>query len=119
MVSPSPYRRPPRPPDLEARVTFLAPESGGRTTPIASGYRPNHNFGLPGELNDAQHEYPDCEWVQPGQTVKALLWLLAPERQTGRLYPGFSFTVQEGGRIVGNASVVAVLNNALVRKDEK
>jgi hypothetical protein len=95
MVSPPPYRRPLQPPDLVARIAFRSPGSGGRQAPVASGYRPNHDFGLPGELNDAEHEYPGIEWVQPGETVDALLWLFAPERQAGRLHPGFSFTIQE------------------------
>ena len=94
-------------------MTFLPTDSGGRKAPVASGYRPNHDFGLPGELNDAQHEYPGVEWVSPGQTVRALLWLLAAERQNGRFYPGFTFTIQEGPRVVGNATIVAVSNEAL------
>lgn len=96
-------------------MTFLSADDGGRKAPVASGYRPNHDFGLPGELNDAQHEYPGIEWVSPGETVHALLWLLAPERQRGRLYSGFAFTVQEGSRVVGKATIVAVLNEALRR----
>lgn len=113
MVSPPPYRRPHGPPDIEARVTFLPADHGGRTGPVASGYRPNHDFGLPGEINDAQHEYPGVDWVQPGQTVHALLWLLMPERQKGRLYPGFTFTVQEGPRVVGSGTIVTVVNQTL------
>lgn len=109
------YRRPPRPADLEATITFLTTEEGGRRGPAASGYRPNHDFGLPQELNDAQHEYLDRDWVHPGESVQALLWLLAPERQVGRLHPGFEFTVQEGARIIGHGRVVAVLNRELER----
>lgn len=112
-MKPPPHRRPPGPPDLEASITYLTTEAGGRKLPIASGYRPNHDFGLKGELNDAQHEYPDVEWVQPGQTVRSLLWLLVPERQPGRFYPGLSFAVREGPRVVGHGKVLSVLNKAL------
>jgi translation elongation factor EF-Tu-like GTPase len=77
---------------------------------VASGYRPNHDFGLPGELNGAQHEYPGRDWVYPGETVTAQLWLLSPERQHGRLHPGFEFKVQEGPRVVARGVVTNVIN---------
>lgn len=81
--------------------------------PAHSGYRPNHDFGLEGTLNDAAHEYIWQEVAAPGESVLANLWLLAPELQTGRLHPGFEFTVQEGRRIVGRAVVQEVINEAL------
>ncbi len=102
-----------RPPDLIAQIDFLPTEQGGRTLPAHSGYRPNHDFGLKGTLNDAAHEYIGQEAVAPGESVLANLWLLAPEFQAGRLYPGFRFTVQEGSRVVGRAVVQQVLNAAL------
>ncbi len=102
-----------RPPDLIAKIEFLPTEQGGRTLPAHSGYRPNHDFGLEGTLNDAAHEYIDQETAGPGETVRAKLWLLAPELQAGRLRTGFKFTVQEGSRVVGRAVVQVVLNAAL------
>ena len=80
--------------------------------PMFSGYRPNHDFGLD-HLNDAQHEYPDGHRIEPGGTERALLWLLAPEIQEGRLYQGMEFKVQEGGRVVGHGRVLRVLNDRL------
>jgi translation elongation factor EF-Tu-like GTPase len=109
------YRRPHGPPDFEARITYLPTHENGRRTPVHSGYRPNHDLGLPGELNDALHEYPECVEVKPGETAKALLRLLAPGRQAGRLYSDFKFTVQEGPRIIGSGEVVRVLNSKLQR----
>ena len=102
-----------RPPDLIAQIDFLPTEQGGRTLPAHSGYRPNHDFGLKGTLNDAAHEYIGQETATPGESVRANLWLLAPELQAGRLHPGFQFTVQEGSRVVGRAVVQEVLNAAL------
>ena len=108
------YRRPPSPPDIEARISYLSSENGGRRYPAFSGYRAPHNFGIPGELNDAQHEYLDGDPVLPGQTARALLWLVAPERQAGRLHIGFRFSFQDGAKTVGHGEVTAVLNEALV-----
>jgi elongation factor Tu len=106
-----------RPADLEARIAYLRTDEGGRRGPVASGYRPNHDFGLPGEWSGAMHEYPDDSWVQPGQSARALLWLFAPERHLGRLHPGFRFTVREGSRIVGHGEIVRVMHAALERRD--
>jgi elongation factor Tu len=105
--------RPPRPPDIEADISFLATEAGGKSKSVRSGYRPNHDFGLGGMLNDAHHEYIGVESVSPGTTVRAQLWLVAPGYQAKRFFPGFKFTVQEGPRIVAHGVIVNVLNPAL------
>ena len=110
-----PYRRPLRAPDVEAEVSYLSTSDGGRQRPVCSGYRPSHDFRLGGCLSDAQHEYPDREWVYPGQTVRVLLWFLLPKEQVGRLHSGFEFTVQEGARILGQGRVTRVLNSELER----
>jgi elongation factor Tu len=104
-----------RPPDIEAEITFLSTENGGRRSAAKSGYRPTHDFGLD-TLNDAAHEYIGMESVSPGQSARANLWLLVPEYQNGRLYPGFKFTVKEGPRIVGHGVVVAVINPILAKR---
>jgi translation elongation factor EF-Tu-like GTPase len=105
------------PPDLLAKIAFLRTEEGGRSGPARSGYRPNHDFGLPGTLNDAAHEYVGQDWAAPGETVDAKVWLLVPELQRGRLHTGFTFTVQEGSRVVGKAIVQEVLNALLLKGD--
>src|SRR5471030_1763971 len=107
-----------RPPDIEAEISFLSTPEGGRTGPVRSGYRPDHDFGLAGILNGAAHEYDRQEWVAPGETVSARLWLLAPEQQKGRLFEGCKFTVQEGPKIVGRGTVHRVLNAELLKPPE-
>ena len=101
-----------RPPDLQAEITFLATAHGGRRSPVYSGYRPSHDFGLQ-TLNDGAHEYVGCTCVAPGETAVANMWLIAPEYQRGRLYPGFKFTVQEGPRVVAHGVVQRVFNTTL------
>lgn len=59
--------------DTRLSSTRLPTERGGRLRRVTSGYRPNHDFGVAGQLNDAQHEYLDQEWVQPGEEVRELL----------------------------------------------
>ena len=102
-------------PDFEAQIRFLSSADGGRSGPCRTGYFPNHDFGIPGILNDARHTFPDVEEVQPGDTVKSQLTLVDPAQQRGRLYKGFTFTVQEGRRIVGHGRITKVLNRDLRR----
>jgi translation elongation factor EF-Tu-like GTPase len=114
MEAPS-FRRPHQPPDFEARIAYLATADGGPRGPVYSGLRAVHNFGVSGTLNDAMHEYLDGGFVLPGCEARALVWLLAPEFQKGRLHPGFKFTVQDGPEVVGHGEVLAVLNKELAR----
>jgi translation elongation factor EF-Tu-like GTPase len=111
-MHPPNYRRPPREPDIEAEITALNTSEGGRRTAMYSGYRPNHDFGVDGMLNDAQHEYVYGK-IEPGHSGEAFLWFLAPEIQQGRLFEGMKFTVQEGRRIVGYGKVTKVINQEL------
>jgi len=99
--------------DIEAEIRFLTTDAGGRRTPVMSGYRPNHDFGIPDMMNDAQHEYIDKDRVFPGEPVNARLWFLRPDFQIGRLYIGMPFTVQEGARLVGNGKITRVCNPEL------
>ena len=105
--------RPPHPADIEADITFLSAEAGGKSSSTRSGYRPTHDFGLPDMFFGAVHEYVGVESVAPGATARAQLWLLAPECQVGRLVPGFKFTVLEGAHIVAHGVIVNVINSAL------
>ena len=101
-------------PDFEAEIYFLATGEGGRRSPVASGYRPNHDLGLE-ETNDAQHEYVGREWVYPGESVLARLHLFAPHLQAKRLYVSMEFTVREGAKIVGRGRITRVTNPSLDR----
>lgn len=104
--------RPPRQPDIEAEVTFLATRDGGRSTPAVSGYRPNH-LVLPDYLTSGHHEYKDKASVQPGESATTDIWFLAPEQYPKSMSIGKVIRVQEGGRLVGHAKVLKVYNQVL------
>jgi translation elongation factor EF-Tu-like GTPase len=98
------------PPDIEAEITFVPAEEGGRSTPAFSGYRPQ--FYYDGHDWDADQEYPDVESVLPGETVRALLRFISPDAHLGRLHPGTEFQVREGARIVARGRVTQILHLA-------
>ena len=100
-------------PDIEAVVTFLPTESGGRQGPARSGYRPVHAV-LPDYLTSGEHRYLDREWVGPGETARAYIKFIAPEHYPRSLWPGKVISVQEGARVIGRAEIVRVLNPELL-----
>jgi translation elongation factor EF-Tu-like GTPase len=104
--------KPPRQPDIEAEVTFLATAEGGRSTCAVSGYRPNH-LVLPNYLTSGHHEYKDKDQFQPGESAVTDIWFLAPEQYPKSMRVGKVIRVQEGGRLVGHAKVLRVYNQVL------
>jgi translation elongation factor EF-Tu-like GTPase len=92
---------------IEAEIYFLRTEEGGRKGPAFTGYRPQ--FFYDGEDWDAVQEYPDVSEVRPGDTVRALVSFLSPEYHRGRVYPGMSFAIREGQRVVGRGRVLKIL----------
>ena len=95
------------PRDIEAKVTFLSSDLGGRKTPAMTGYRPQ--FSYDGFDWDGIQSYPDRECVYPGETVMAYIAFLNPEHHRGKLYPGKEFQVREGSRVVATGIVTRVL----------
>ena len=77
---------PERPPDIEAEISLLTPEQGGRGTPLHSGFTRDHNFGIERNLNMAEHRYLGQDTLDPGETALANMWFLVPAAQEGRLY---------------------------------
>ena len=104
--------RPPKPPDVEATITFLRTEDGGKTRAVRSGYRPDH-LVMDGFLTAGHHEYIDVEPVEPGQTAKAQIWFIAPDQYPHAMWEGRMVQVQEGSHVVGHAKITKVLNALL------
>ena len=70
-------------PDIEAEVRFSTTLEGGRNGPVCTNYRPCHDMGIDGMLNDGKHEFVDREWVALGDTVVSRIRFLVPEYQAG------------------------------------
>ena len=106
--------------DIEATITFLPTEQGGRKTPAYWGYRPQ--FYYDGHDWDAAHEYPEVESAKPGDTVHAYLQFLSPEEHVGKLHVGKPFLIREGQHVVAYGVVTGILelrNSAVVMGEKK
>lgn len=93
---------------VEVQITYLPTEHGGKTQPVKSGYSPQ--FHIAGNDHVAQHEYPDVDQVNPGETVRAYLWFLRPTLVVGHIAPGAPFLLREGYKVVGYGSVVRIFD---------
>ena len=95
-------------PDVEVEITLLRTDEGGRTTPCRSGYRPP--FYYDGQYWIAFYVFPADDWIQPGDTVRALVTFLKPESHRGRLYPGKEFELREGSHLVARGRVTRLMS---------
>ncbi|MFF0549148.1 elongation factor Tu [Streptomyces sp. NPDC004311] len=87
-----------------ARVYVLSGAEGGRTTPVASGYRPQFYIRTADVVGVV--DLGAAVVARPGETVEMTVEL-------GRDVPleaGLGFAVREGGRTVGAGTVTAVLH---------
>ncbi|MFT3765668.1 MAG: hypothetical protein QM820_09150 [Minicystis sp.] len=102
--------------DIEAKVTLLGPERGGRTSSVRSGYRPQHRV-RPDYLTSGTHEYIDREALPPGETARARIKFITPEAYPGCIAVGDVLEISEGSRLVGWAEVTRIVNGTLARVD--
>ena len=96
------------PPDIEAEITFVSYEAGGRNTLARTRYSPQFHYR--GDDWAAVHEYPDVESAAPGDTVRTLLRFLYPEAHVEHIRVGTEFDIREGTRVVGHGRVTRVLH---------
>ncbi|MFD8305971.1 elongation factor Tu [Streptomyces sp. NPDC059690] len=87
---------------FSARVHVLSAREGGRTTPVASGYRPQFYIRTADVVGDV--DLGEVAVARPGDTVTMTVEL---GRDTP-LEPGLGFAIREGGRTVGAGTVTAV-----------
>ena len=100
-------------PDVEAEFTLLAAaQGGGRSSPVLSGYRPQHKV-RDDHLTTGYHTYFDCDQVLPGQTVRCSIIFISPEAYPRCLWVGREIDVQEGNRLVGRVRITKILNPLL------
>lgn len=96
---------------VQARVHMLSAQEGGRTSPVTTRYRPNHNFGGATDLTFyiGQFEVPGNRWIESGETAELVVEFLNVVGIAELLRPGRRWRIQEGGKLVGEAEVISVL----------
>ncbi|EST21032.1 elongation factor Tu [Streptomyces roseochromogenus] len=85
-----------------AQVYVLSAREGGRTTPVATGYRPQFYIRTADVVGDV--DLGSAGVARPGETVEMCVEL-------GRevpLEPGLGFAIREGGRTVGAGTIHSV-----------
>jgi hypothetical protein len=95
---------------IRANLRMKPTTEGGRSRPIASGYRCNCWFGArtdTGErsYNDAVIHLESTETLEPGSSAAVLLQPTFPDLW-GEIEPGFVIDVCEGSRVVGEVTVI-------------
>lgn len=94
---------------LEALISFLRPEDGGRSCAASSElYRPQ--FFYENRDWDVRITFEDRDAAAPGETVSARLSFLSPAEHRGRVLVGTPFLLREGKKIVAFGSVTAILS---------
>ncbi|WP_329164884.1 elongation factor Tu [Streptomyces sp. NBC_01717] len=86
-----------------AQVYILSAREGGRTTPVATGYRPQFYIRTADVVGDI--DLGEAAVARPGDTVTMTVEL---GRDTP-LESGLGFAIREGGRTVGAGTVTALL----------
>ena len=97
-----------RSPDVEVIFEF----NGTRKNPANDGYRPAH-LVTDTSLTTGIHHYYGVESVAPNGTAKGTITFLSPESYPHCLWIGKKIRMQEGGRIVGYATVTRIYNPLL------
>ena len=95
-------------PDVEALVSFLSTEAGGRQGAVVSDYR--GDFYFQGQYYVAVHEFLDRESVEPGQTVQVALRFLRPKLLAPLLDVNATFEIREGPNTVATGRVTKVVD---------
>lgn len=110
---------------LEARLTLLPTDAGGRRRPVLTGYRASWNLAgyqgapdagsaLAGEFYDAPISLEDTDELAPGGVALVRLHPLSPSAWLG-VPVGVELALQEGSRVLGAAQVVRVALRAPAR----
>ena len=105
-----------RPQDLivvKAKITMKATEEGGKHSGITSGYRPNHVFELPQDLNNICAYIGDIqlgnqELINPGETKIATVRFLKMPKVEEYIKVGQKWIINEGRRTVGFGEIISI-----------
>ena len=97
---------------VEATVSLLATENGGRASPIIGKLRPNHNFGDADNrtMFIGQIELTEGERLRPGEEGEVVIRFLDSGDLRQRLCVGTRWRLQEGNKLIGFARANRIIN---------
>lgn len=98
--------------DVEAEVTLLTTEAGGRKASALSGYKPHHRV-LPDYQTSGEHRYIGRSQLPPGESGLATIKFVSPESYPHCLWVGRVLEVAEADRVVGSATITKIFNPLL------
>ena len=102
--------------DFIAELSYLTTEDGGRKTPAKSGYRPHVKFEFDEMYTSGQQTFIDKELVNPGESVKAKIKILAADHFSNSLIEGMNFEFWEGARLIGKGKINYIVNSKLEKE---
>lgn len=97
-----------RSPDVEVVFEF----NGMRARPIYDGYRPVH-LVTENYLTTGVHHYRGVESMPSNGIVQGTITFITPEAYPHCLWIGKRICIQDGGRIIGYATVTDIYNPLL------
>ncbi len=95
---------------IRTKIYFLRSEEGGRKSIIFSGYRPSIWWDGLEERggNDGQIILEGRDTCFPGEECVTRVEFYYPELLPTSIKTGMTFTVREGGRVIGRGQVIDV-----------
>ncbi|KQN33785.1 hypothetical protein ASG37_16705 [Sphingomonas sp. Leaf407] len=96
---------------IRAMIRLLGAFEGGRPSPIRGSYRPSHNFFGPADraMMIGFIDLPEGSELRPGESMEASIAFWQAPGLDELLHPGRQWRIQEGLRLVGIGTVLAVL----------
>jgi translation elongation factor EF-Tu-like GTPase len=98
---------------IKAKITMKTTEDGGRITGFKSGYRPNHVFELPDNLQNLRTyigdiRFDDQELIEPGETkIVTVRFLKNPEIEK-YINVGQKWFINEAARTLGFGEIIEI-----------
>lgn len=108
------------PPDFVAKLTYRTTAEGGRDRPLKSGGHPAVKFDFSDMQTSTSQFFRAKEWVHPGETVVADMYMVCKAYFAGMLAVGMRFEVREGERVSAVGEILEVCDGKLLalREDE-
>ncbi len=90
--------------NFTALVSLLPTENGGRKRPVYNHYRPSFSFNTANQFS-GEIAFIGQEELKPGATAGIEVKLLPSRYVPQKLKGGDSFTIMEGGKVVGTGVI--------------